>query len=120
MEEMTARHPLEGQIVLLAGAQASVTLEQLSRLLADAHSYLCRYREYYDRQFEQIEGESTVYYLAGPDHWEQVGTALHLAEREIDAVGRAHEAQFTRDGRRLGRTEEFEAALSIRSPVALE
>jgi len=117
---MTSRHPLEGQIVLLAGAQASVTLEQLSRLLADVHGYLCRYREYYDRQFERIEGEETVYYLAGPDHWDRVAAALHLADREIDAVRRAHEAQFTRDGRRLGRTEEFEAALSIRSPVAFE
>lgn len=113
------RHAIDGQIVLLAGAQASVTLDRLSELLADVHTYLSAYREYYDQQFERIDGENTVYYLAETDHWEGVRADLHLTERERDAIRRAHESQFTRDGRRLDREEEFEAALAIRTPVAL-
>lgn len=113
------RHPIEGQIVLLAGAQASVTLEGLSELLAIVDSYLAEYRAYYESRFERIDGEQSVYYLAGTDHWNQLGSELHLTEREIDAVRRAHESQFTRDGRRLDREDEFETTLSIRCPVTI-
>lgn len=113
------RHPIEGQIVLLAGAQASVTLERLSELLAEVQIFLATRREEYERSYERIEGDDNVYHLAEADHWDEVRAEMGLEEREIDAVRRAHEAQFTRDGRRLERADEFETALSIRSPVVI-
>ena len=115
----TPSHPIEGQIVLLAGAQASVTLPQLSALLERVHGHLAERRESYERRFECIECPDTVYYLVGIDHWDCVAADLHLEDREIDAVRRAHEEQFRRDGRRLDRLAEFETALDIRHPVAL-
>jgi len=115
-----SRHPIEGQIVLLAGAQASVTLERLSELLPEVQTHLEAHRKEYERNYERIESDDNVYHLVEPDHWEQVGAVLGLDKREIDAVRRTHEAQFTRDGRRLDRTEEFESALSIRTPVVME
>jgi hypothetical protein len=114
-----SRHPIEGQIVLLAGAQASVTLERLSTLLAEVQTFLRTRREEYERNYECIETDDNVYHLAETDHWDEIRAQLGLEEREIDAVRRAHEAQFTRDGRRLGREDEFETALSIRTPVVM-
>ena len=116
---MSPTHPIEGQIVLLAGAQASVTLQRLSALLAEVQRHLAPSRAAYERRFERLEGAEHVYYLAGLDHWERVGDDLGLSEAETDAVRRAHEAQFRRDGRRLDRTEEFETALEIRHPVVI-
>ncbi|WP_128225226.1 hypothetical protein [Halobacteriaceae bacterium SHR40] len=115
-----SRHPIEGQIVLLAGAQASVTLERLSELLAEVQPHLRAHRERYERNYERIDADENVYHLVDTDHWEQVGDELDLDQREIDAVRRTHEAQFTRDGRRLNRKEEFETALSIRTPVVMK
>jgi hypothetical protein len=118
---MTDRHPLEGQVVLLAAARASVTLEHLSKLLARAQPALRQRRESYDRQYERLEGsDGVVYYLAETGHWADVGASLGFADREVDAVRRTHTAQFRRDGRRLGRREEFESALELRDAVALE
>lgn len=118
---MTDRHPIEGQIVLLAAAQASVTLEHLSKLLARAQPALRQRRDEYDRQYERIDGSGgVVYYLAETGHWADVGASLGFADREVDAVRRTHTAQFRRDGRRLGRSAEFESALELRDAVALE
>jgi hypothetical protein len=118
---MTDRHPLEGQVVLLGAARASVTLEHLSKLLARAQPALRQRRESYDRQYERLEGsDGVVYYLAETGHWADVGASLGFADREVDAVRRTHTAQFRRDGRRLGRREEFESALELRDAVALE
>jgi len=112
-------HPIEGQIVLLAGAKSSVTLDRLSDLLEEVQSHLAKSRSEYERQFECIEGTDTEYYLAGVDHWGTVAAELGLNSRERDAVRRAHEAQFRRDGRRLDREEEFETTLAIRCPVVI-
>lgn len=112
-------HPIEGQIVLLAGARASVPLEHLSALLEHVHRHLIERRDSYERQYERIEAEETVYYLVDIDHWERVAADVGLDDSEIDAVQRAHDAQFRRDGRRLGRTEEFETTLEIRQPVVI-
>lgn len=139
-------HPIEGQVVLLAGAKASVPLWRLSALLEDVQRHLADRREEYDRRFERVDvpveddadanddvdadadadtaddadGESRrVYYLAGDDHWERVGERLGLDDREVDAVRRTHREQLRRDGRRLDREEEFETAVEIRDPVAV-
>ena len=114
------RHAIEGQVVLLAGARASVTLAHLSTLLGETGQYLYERREAYDRRFERIEGaEGSYYYLTDSDHWERLGSELGFEEREFDAVRRAHEAQFRRAGRQLGRDEEFESALDIREVAAI-
>jgi hypothetical protein len=112
-------HPIEGQVVLLAGARASVPLQRLSPLLDRVQRHLADQQQAYERQYERVDADGTVYYLAGSDHWPAVGDALDLAENEVDAVRRAHEKQFLRDGRRLDREAEFEAALDIRQPVVL-
>ena len=114
------RRAIEGQVVLLAGAQASVTLTRLSAVLDRAGQYLTERRETYERRFERVDGpDDTSYYLTEPGHWDHVGTQIGLDDRETDAVRRTHEAQFERDGRRLDREEEFETTLEIRDVVAM-
>ncbi len=113
-------HPFSGQIVLLAGAKASVTLERLSELLERAHEHVCTQRAIYDRQFERIDdGDGLVYYLVDAGHWDEVGEQLGFSARESDAIRRAHTAQFRRAGRQLGRLDEFETALDIREVVVV-
>jgi hypothetical protein len=117
---MTTRHPIDGQVVLLAGAQASVTLERLSALLARTQPALRQRRDEYARQYERVDGSDGVaYYLAERGHWDDLGAALGFDDRERDAIRRTHAAQFRRDGRRLDRTAEFETALEVREAVAV-
>lgn len=113
-------HPIEGQVVLLAGAKASVPLPRLSELLETAQQYLGEHHEEYDRRFERIEGTAgAIYFLADEGYWDVIGEQLALDEREVDALRRTHAAQFERDGRRLDRIEEFETTLEIRDVVAI-
>lgn len=113
-------HPIEGQIVLLAGAQASVTLTHISDLVSAAHEHVTTHRTEYERQFERIDEPSgPSYYLVDSSHWDEVGTALELEDREVDALRRAHALQFQRAGRRLDRLEEFETALEVRDVVVI-
>ena len=113
-------HPLSGQILLLAGAKASVTLQHLSKLLDRAHQHVRDQQMVYDRQFERIDdGDGLAYYLVDAGHWDEVGRKLGLSTRESDAIRRAHTAQFRRAGRRLDRLDEFETALEIREVVVV-
>ncbi|MES3518338.1 MAG: hypothetical protein PPP58_11820 [Natronomonas sp.] len=113
--------PIEGQIVLLAGAKASVTVERLFELVADAQETIRERRERYERRYERIEGtDNRVYYLVERDHWKGLCADLDLGERECDSLQRAHAEQFRRDGRRLDRAEEFESALDLRAVVAVD
>jgi hypothetical protein len=116
---MTGEHPIDGQVILQAGAFASVPLKTLSGLVGRVQRHVESKRSAYEQQYERIEGETRHYYLTGERYWADVATAVGLTEREIDAVRRAHERQFRRDGRKLDRDAEFEAALEIRSPVAV-
>lgn len=114
------RRAIEGQIIMLAGAQASVTLPRLSDLLDRAAQYLTDRRETYERRYERVDApEEASYYLADAGHWEDIGTQLGFDDRETDAVRRAHEEQFERDGRRMDREEEFTTSLEIRDVVAI-
>jgi len=117
---MSEIHPIEGQILLLAGAQASVNLARLPDLVERVQDHIDSRIEEYDRRYERIDGpRGTSYYLADADHWERLGDDLDLDDRETDAVRRAHTEQFRRDGRRLDRTEEFETTIEIRDIVAV-
>lgn len=113
-------HPIDGQIVLLAGTKASVPLERLSELLAETQTDLGPRMDEYRREYERIhETPERSVFLAEVGHWEAVGDRLGFERREWDAVRRAHEAQFRRIGREEGRNEEFENALEIREPVLI-
>ncbi|MFT4881290.1 MAG: hypothetical protein ACI9HI_001293 [Salinirussus sp.] len=112
-------HPIEGQVILLAGAKASVTLKRLSALLEDVQRHLVGRYEEYGRRFERIEADGRTYYLADTAHWDGVGRELGFEDSETDGVRRAHGAQFRRDGRRLDRLGEFEAAMEVRDPVTI-
>jgi len=118
MAEVT--HPIEGQVVLLAGAQASVTLTHLSELLERVQHHVAESRAEYDRQYERIPASRDAdYYLADRGRWDALGRQLELDDREVDAVRRTHAEQFRRDGRRQDRREEFETTLDIRDVVAI-
>jgi hypothetical protein len=113
-------HPIEGQIILLAGTRASVPLDQLPDLLERVQSYLHANRTSYEREYERISGpKATDYVCVESGHWDSIGAELGLNDREQDAARRAHVAQFERDGRRLDRSEEFEATLEIRDVLAV-
>lgn len=115
-------HPIDGQVVMLAGAKASVPLERLPDLLGAVADHLEGQKPEYDRRFERVaadeDGRRWVY-LVPRDHWEAVGEELRFSDRETDAVRRAHVEQFQRIGRRTDRDEEFGHALDIRSAVVV-
>lgn len=115
-----AGDPIEGQVLLLTAAKASVPPTRLPDLvdLAQEHlaPHLDRYRREYECVHEDGDGEFRAF-LADEGHWEEVGDRLGFDRRERAAVHRAHEEQLLRIGRREGREAEFESALEIREPV---
>ena len=111
-------HPIEGQVLLLAGAKASVPLHRMKPLLAQTANHL---RDVDLTQYERVfVDDERAIYLAESEFWEREGEAMDLARREWDAVRRAHEQQLLRVGTREGRREEFETALEIRTAVVLD
>lgn len=111
------RHPIEGQIVLLAGAKASVPLARMDPLLARTVEHL--HAVDLDRYERVFADDERAIYLADPGFWESHGEQMGLARREWDAVRRAHAEQLLRVGSRTGRREEFETALEIRTAVVV-
>lgn len=118
MPEVT--HPIDGQVILLAGAKASVPLERLSELLEQVQRHLAPRRSEYERRYECVsEADGWRAFLVEPQHWKDVGAELDLNERETDAVARTHAEQVRRLGKDTGREAEFETALEIREAVVL-
>lgn len=110
-------HPIEGQVVLLAGAKASVPLHRMKLLLAQATNHL---RTVDLDQYERIHADDDrTIHLADPGFWEREGNAMELTRREWDAIRRAHEQQLLRVGSREDRRDEFETALEIRTAVVV-
>lgn len=113
-------HPIDGQVVLLAGAKASVTLERLSALLERVQRHLEPRIDDYDRQYECVSaGDGVRAFLVEPGHWADIGEELDLNDRETAAIKRTHAEQLRRLGKDRDRTEEFETALEIREAVVL-
>ncbi len=113
-------HPIDGQMVLLAGAKASVPLERLSELLGEVQTDLGPRIDDYRWEYERVyENPERSVFLVEVGHWEEIGDRLGFERREWDAIRRAHKAQFRRIGREEGRKEEFENALEIREPVSI-
>jgi hypothetical protein len=117
---MTRGDPLDGEVLLLAGAKASLSLSELPDLVDDAQAHLGPELERYRREYEAVyEDDRLVVFLAEPDHWATLGGTLGLNDREADALRRAHEEQLLWSGRDAGRREEFESALEIREAVVV-
>jgi hypothetical protein len=113
---MARGDPLDGQVLLLAAAKASVPTKDLPRLVDRVQADLGPRFEEYRRAYEAVyESPERWLFLVPLDHWETVGDRLDLTRREREAVRRAHEEQLRRLGSRLERRDEFENALEIRS-----
>ncbi|AFZ72297.1 hypothetical protein [Natronobacterium gregoryi] len=121
-----AAQPIEGQVLLLTAAKASVPSNRLPALVERAQDLLWGELERYRREYEQVAVRSESHgptaleaFLVEWGHWEAIGGRAGFDSRERSAVRRAHEEQFLRIGRRTGREAEFETALEIREPVLI-
>ncbi|ELY58944.1 hypothetical protein [Natronolimnohabitans innermongolicus] len=115
-----AGDPIDGQVLLLTAAKASVPPNRLPGLVDRAQKALASEHERYRREYERVHADDErEAFLVEWGHWEAVGDELGLTDRECTAVRRAHEEQLLRIGRRTDREGEFETALEIREPVCL-
>ncbi|WP_240479607.1 hypothetical protein [Haloprofundus marisrubri] len=112
--------PIEGQIMLVAGAKASIPPERLPDLLTRAQADLGGRIQEYRRRYELVdETDEYAAFFVPTDHWDEVGERLELGRRETDALRRTHEEQLRRIGRCSERREEFDAALEIRQAAVI-
>ena len=117
---MARGDPLDGQVLMVAAAKASVPLGDLPELVDRAQADLGPRFETYRRSYEAVyESPERWVFLVPLDHWESVGARLDFSARQVSAVQRAHEEQLRRIGGDEGRREEFENALDIRSAVVV-
>lgn len=113
-------NPLDGQPLLLAAAKASVGGSRLAPLVEAVQSYLGPQLDDYRRRYETAhEADGRVAFFVPDGHWAEVGDRLGFADRERDAVRRAHEEQLLFDGRDADRRDEFETALEVRDVVVI-
>jgi hypothetical protein len=112
--------PMDGQVLLLTAAKASVSPQRLPDIvdLTQAHlaDRLDEYRREYEVAFDQPD---RVGFFVDDGHWEALGHRLGFDEQEADALRRIHAAQLRRIGKELGRMEEFETALDIRDALVI-
>jgi hypothetical protein len=112
--------PLDGQVLVLTAAKASVSPKTLPDLLRRVQADLGPRLDDYRREFELVdEDDERATFLVPSDHWERVGERLGFGRRETDAVERAHTEQLRRVAKGLDRRDEFETALEIRSAVVV-
>ncbi len=112
--------PLDGDVLLYAGATASVGPERIEPLLRTVQAHLRERRGAYRRRYESaFEDDERRVLLVPTDHWASLGDELGLPDREVDAARRAHAQQLKRIGSKTDRREEFETALEIRGAVVI-
>jgi len=112
--------PLDGEVLLMAGAKASVAPERLPALVDRVQAELGPRVDEYRRQYECVhEDDDRAAFLADTDHWDRVGEELGLHRRERDALSRAHAEQIRRIGRKTDRETSLSSALEIRSAVVV-
>jgi hypothetical protein len=112
--------PIDGQILVLTAAKASVPPKALPDLLRRVQADLGPRLDDYRREFELVdEDDERATFLVPSDHWRAIGDRLGFERRETDAVERAHTEQLRRVAKGLGRRDEFETALEIRSAVVV-
>ncbi|MFB6108513.1 MAG: hypothetical protein ABEJ82_06705 [Haloplanus sp.] len=112
--------PIDGQVIMLAAAKASVGPTHLPDLLTRVQATVGPQADDYRRDFECVyRDDDREVYLVPTDHWAAVGDRVGFSDRETDAVRRAHDEQLLRLGSKTGRREEFETALEIRDAVVV-
>lgn len=115
-----AGEPIEGQVLLLAATKASVGPQRLPDLVDLVQSDLAPRFDEYDREYETAyEVDDHAAFFVEDGHWPEIGDRLDFADRETDAVRRAHHEQLRRRGRREDRLDAFERALEIRDCVLI-
>ncbi|MFA9414960.1 hypothetical protein [Natrinema sp. HArc-T2] len=115
-----AGEPIEGQVLLLTAAKASVAPTRLPDLIDRTQAMLGPDLERYRREYERLYTDDDLeVFLVDWGHWDDLGTRLDVTDRELSAICRAHEEQLLRIGRRTDREAEFETALEIREPVII-
>ena len=88
-----AGEPIEGQVLLLTAAKASVPAKRLPALVDLAQKRLAAERNWYRREYERVhEDDSFVAFLVEADHWDRLGDELGFDDRELSAVRRASTA----------------------------
>ncbi|MXV63559.1 hypothetical protein GS429_16145 [Natronorubrum sp. JWXQ-INN-674] len=113
-----ASEPIEGQVLVLTAAKASVPPTRLPDLVERAQAVLEPDLERYRREYERLyEDDDLEAFAVEWGHWEAL--ALDVTDRELSAIRRAHEEQLLRIGRRTDREAEFETTLEIREPVCI-
>jgi len=116
-----AGEPIDGQILLLTAAKASVGPQRLPDLVDLVQADLGPRLDTYAREYEvAYETDDYTAFFVEDGHWETIGDRLAFSRREIDAVRRAHHEQLGRYGRRTDRADEFDSALEIRDCVLIE
>lgn len=112
--------PIEGQVVLIAGAKASIAVQRLPTLISRVQDDLGPRLDDYSHRYECVIAPADLrVFLAESGHWSAIGERLGFDRRETDAVQRAHTEQLLRIGRREDRREEYETALEIREAVVI-
>lgn len=120
MGSVPGEFPIDGHVVLLTAAKASVGPDRLPVLLAMAQAELGPQLETYARRYEKVHATPDArYFLVEEGHWEAIGDRLGVEPREADAIRRAHRNQLLRAGRREDRRREFATALDIREAVVV-
>lgn len=115
-----AGNPIEGQVLVLTAAKASVPPTRLPDLIERAQAVLGPALERYRREYERLYADDDLEaFLVDWGHWEEIGDELEVTDRELSAIRRAHEEQLVKIGRRTDREDEFETALEIREPVVI-
>lgn len=122
-EDVTERSgdlPLDGDVLVLAGAKASVSPDRLPELVRRAQRHLASRLDEYERAYETVyDDDERVVFLVSTDFWTEVGAELDLESREADALRRAHGQQLRRIGSKTDRREEFVTALEIREALVV-
>lgn len=117
---MTEANPIEGQVLVLTAAKASVGGQRVPDLVAAARREIEPRADEFRRNYECVhEDDARVVFLAPDGFWRNVGDDLGWAKREYEAVARAHAEQLLRIGRREDREDEFETALEVREAVVI-
>ncbi|WP_135828788.1 hypothetical protein [Halorussus halobius] len=117
---MTEDNPVEGQVLVLTAAKASVPGRRVPDLVAEARRELDPRTDELRRRYERVHADDVRdIFLAPTGFWVEVGEDLGWSERAREAVARAHAEQLLRVGRREGRESEFEAALDVREAVVV-
>jgi hypothetical protein len=117
---VTQDNPIEGDVLVLTAAKASVGGQRVPDLVAEARREIEPRAEELRRKYECVhEDDVRSIFLAPEGFWQEVGDDRDWSRREYEAVARAHAEQLRRVGRREDREEEFEAALELREAVVV-